>query len=516
MAGILPTLTDNPVTRTVGSMVEKAKDTVVHESESEAHQLFRTHHGHSTHVPPASASAQQQAQKHNEKKHKIPGVEVGKSTGVIYIMDRAQANGFHYGHPEWSNMAQGAPEVGHIPGAADKPTTIDLAGMGEGVHEYAPTAGLPELRQAVADYYNREFDRKEGTKKKPYGVQNVCIVPGGRTGLSRVAAVLGQVNLGYSIPVYSAYEQMLSAFGGFVPIPNQTDEVHHYKLKPDQIRKEIRDRGLSVFLLSNPNNPTGNQMRDEELRELVNIGRESSCSLILDEFYSWYQLEGPIGKAVSAAEYVEDPDEDPVILIDGLTKNWRCPGWRVCWVVGPADLISAVSAAGSFLDGGASHPMQKLAIPMLEAQRVEQDRIALQKHFRVKRQHVLDRLSTMDLEVKVPPEASFYLWVNLKHLPAPINSGLVFAEELLREKAIVTPGLFFDINPKHRRNILDSPCETFIRFSFGPPLEELDRGLDAIQRLIAKAKRGDGDLGQDYKPSLGHASNLHSAPAAGS
>lgn len=51
-----------------------------------------------------------------------------------------------------------------------------------------------------------------------------------------------------------------------------------------------------------------------------------------------------------------DVNEDPVVLIDGLTKNFRLPGWRVCWVVGPKNLISALSQSGSFLDGGASHP----------------------------------------------------------------------------------------------------------------------------------------------------------------
>lgn len=62
--------------------------------------------------------------------------------------------------------------------------------------------------------------------------------------------------------------------------------------------------------------------------------------MILDEFYSHYLLEGDLGRAVSAAEYVEDIEEESVVLIDGLTKNWRCPGWRVCWVVGSSDIVS--------------------------------------------------------------------------------------------------------------------------------------------------------------------------------
>lgn len=98
------------------------------------------------------------------------------------------------------------------------------------------------------------------------------------------------------------------------------------------------------------------------------------------QFYSWYiyPKEGEeYGQSLSAASYVDgrhhlsssvilslhptfpatvDVNEDPVVLIDGLTKNFRLPGWRVCWVIGPKNLISALSQSGSFLDGGANHP----------------------------------------------------------------------------------------------------------------------------------------------------------------
>lgn len=84
----------------------------------------------------------------------------------------------------------------------------------------------------MAHYYNWETVRAERTHKNLFESQNVCIVPGGRTDLPQVVAVLGQLNLGYSIAVYSAYEQMLSSFSGFVPISNQTDEAHHDKLNP--------------------------------------------------------------------------------------------------------------------------------------------------------------------------------------------------------------------------------------------------------------------------------------------
>ncbi|KDN53386.1 PLP-dependent transferase [Tilletiaria anomala UBC 951] len=454
--------------------------TFTHEAESEAHQIFRAFPGHGD-------------KSKKTEPHIVPGIEHPGSTGVIYVMDRAMANGFHYCAKDWSNFGQGAPEVGQIPGASAKPLTIDLAAMGEGVHEYAPTTGVPALREAVARYYNQTY--RQG-KKSQYTAENVCIVPGGRAGLSRVASIIGQVMCGYQLPDYTAYENLLGVFKSLVPIPTQLSEEDHYKLSIDDLRKEIRNRGLSAVVLSNPRNPTGQSIQDEELQQLVQIAKSMRVSMILDEFYSWYAHEGPLGKAVSAAEFVEDCENDPIILIDGLTKNWRCPGWRCCWVVGPTDLVRALAEAGSFLDGGANHPLQLAAIPMLDPERCLQDRIALQKHFRMKRDHVLKRLEEMGLPVLVKPQATFYIWLNVGKLPHPLNSGMVFFEELLKEKVIVTPGLFFDLNPSHRRNIIDSPCEPFVRLSFGPPLEELDRGLDGIARVLNKGRAASAPMGR--------------------
>jgi len=223
----------------------------------------------------------------------------------------------------------------------------------------------------------------------------------------------------------------------------------------------------------------------------VQLGREGQ-TIVLDEFYSWYNLEAVgterEGESLSAAKYIEDVNEDAVVLIDGCTKNWRLPGWRVCWVIGPKRFISALSQSGSFLDGGATHPLQVAAIPLLDPIRVQQDKIALQRHFREKRDYVLGRLEKMGLKVKVPPKWTFYIWLDLEELPMPLNAGLVFMEECLKEKTIVVPGLFFDINPAHRRNLFQSPAHHFVRLSFGPPKETLTKGLDGIERVLKKAR----------------------------
>jgi len=172
----------------------------------------------------------------------------------------------------------------------------------------------------------------------------------------------------------------------------------------------------------------------------------------------------------------------------------------VCWVIGPKNLVTALSQSGSFLDGGANHPLQLAAIPLLDPLHVKQEKIALQKHFKAKRDHILARLKALHLEVDIPPTSTFYIWLNLEKLPAPLNNGLTFFEELLKEKTIVIPGIFFDINPAHRRNLFNSPCHHFVRLSFGPPLKDLDMGIDAMERVLKKAKKiGMKEFGQGYK-----------------
>lgn len=121
--------------------------------------------------------------------------------------------------------------------------------------------------------------------------------------------------------------------------------------------------------------------------------------------------------------------------------------------------------------------MQLAAIALVQPEYVAVAKVALQKHFKMKRDHVLKRLHELGLEVDCPPTSTFYIWLNLAKLPAPLNNGLTFFEELLKEQTIVIPGIFFDINPSHRRNLFHSPCHHFVRLSFGPPLADLDKGM---------------------------------------
>lgn len=403
-------------------------------------------------------------------------------TGVIYVTTEAMRRGFHPGSTDWCNLGQGQPETGALPGA---PQRIDAVQIGEIEHEYAPVLGLRPLREAVANLYNALYRRGRVSQ---YTYENVAICGGGRLSLTRAAAALGRINLGHFLPDYTAYEELLDVFRSFAPIPILRSSENGRAFDVTALREEIRGRGLGALLLSNPCNPTGRLLAGETLRAWVETSRDLECALLVDEFYSHYvwshQSDGPVA-AVSAAEFVDDVDEDPVLVFDGLTKNWRYPGWRVTWAIGPRSVISSLGSAGSFLDGGASHPMQSAALPLVDLEYVKQENAALQKEFRRKRTLMVEGLRNLGIQV-TDPEGTFYCWGDLASLPDGFNDGMRFFRQALEEKVIVVPGEFFDVNPGQRRSSRISRFRSYVRFSFGPSYETLEDGLSRLGRMLSR------------------------------
>ena len=178
--------------------------------------------------------------------------------------------------------------------------------------------------------------------------------------------------------------KMLSLFRNFVAIPTPLSAADGYHIHADKISEELA-RGTSVILTSNPRNPTGHALHPEELSLIQDICRDRA-TLIFDEFYSGYRYDKDCdGSSISAASNVIDVDRDDVLLIDGLTKRFRLPGWRVAWIVGPKEFIKALGSCGSYLDGGCNVPFQEAAVSMLEPTKVKKEMIALQTHFKMVR-----------------------------------------------------------------------------------------------------------------------------------
>jgi aspartate/methionine/tyrosine aminotransferase len=156
------------------------------------------------------------------------------------------------------------------------------------------------------------------------------------------------------------------------------------------------------------------------------------------------------------------------------------------WILGPSAVIDAVTSAGSFLDGGANHPFQRPAAALLDPDLARRETAAIQRAFLRKRVLMIDRLRAMGVRIEAEPAGAFYVWGDLADLPAPLNDGFEFFQRGLREKVITVPGVFFDVNPGQRRR--HARYQSFCRFSFGPALEKIERGLAALERMVAAAR----------------------------
>lgn len=480
----------------------------------EAHNVFNLYHKHNSiefdgteEEGVTGGESKEAAAPTAEQKPLFPQFHKVMKTGVIYATTRAKKQGFSpETEHEWANMGQGAPETGQLPGAPSRSFSMTIP---EAELEYANVTGLEELRVKVADYYNHLY--RQG-KTSQYGPENVCVVPGGRAGLTRIMAVLGNVNIGYFSPDYTAYEQCLGLFLRTSPSPLLHRDVNEAIMDADEFQFQCQGAGLGAVLLSNPANPTGQSIEGEQLKQYVNIARTNQTAIVMDEFYSHYYYDGTEvspedggvddnsnwPKTVSSSEYIDDVNVDPILIVNGLTKNWRCPGFRVCWIVAPKQIVNLLGSAGSYLDGGANAPLQRLALPLMELDFIRKDTWALQRHFIHKRDFLLKELKSLGINVQWKPTATFYIWADISALPPPLNDSVVFLEECTKHKIIIVPGVFFDINPRGLKTLLKSTCISNVRFSYGPPMSNLTLGMKRLDDLINQWKEHSAVTASEY------------------
>ena len=395
--------------------------------------------------------------------------------GVIWVVAEAHKRGFWNGNPDWCNLGQGQPEIGEMEGAPDRLRSVVIE---PDEQAYGPINGTDEMRQAVADHYNRYYRRD----KKQYTAANVGIAQGGRLMLSRVFGAV-QGRMGYQVPDYTAYQDMMDyAASRLEPVLIPTIEENNFSIPATEFAEAART--LDSFLISNPCNPTGHVIQGGELASYCETARREGCTLIMDEFYSHFIYEGehPGSGPVSSAEFVDDPDTDPILVIDGLTKSFRYPGWRMGWVLGPPEMVETLGRAASAIDGGPSRVSQRMALRALEASYADQETGALRGVFVRKRNMMVERLTKMGMRC-LPGAATFYVWACVEDLPEPLNDGMGLFWAALDKRVMTVPGEFFDVNPGGVRSG-ESPFRQWVRFSFGPPHDNVDLGLTRLEELF--------------------------------
>ncbi|MBI4597277.1 MAG: LL-diaminopimelate aminotransferase [Candidatus Omnitrophica bacterium] len=323
-------------------------------------------------------------------------------------------------------------------------------------HRYSFTEGIPELRKAIAEWYQRRFNvtldpstevlpllgSKEGIANLPLAVANpgdVVLVPD---------------------PCYPPYRSS-TIFAGAEPVSMPLLEENQFFPDLGALSQKAARRAKLMFL-NYPNNPTAATATAEQFQEAIALAKEYGVAIAHDAAYSEIAFDG-----YTPMSFLELPDAKSVgVEFHSLSKTYNMTGWRIGFACGNAKLIAALTQLKTNIDSGIFQPIQWAGIEALTG-----DQTPLQQAvatYQQRRDLLVEGLANAGWQVP-KPKASFYLWARV---PTKEHS-ITFASRLLEQShVVITPGVGFGPSG-----------EGYVRMSLTSPIERLQ---DAISRL-AKA-----------------------------
>ncbi len=343
----------------------------------------------------------------------------------------------------------------------DTPANVIEAGcdaLRGGWTHYGPAAGLPELRQAIADYVNRS----RGTS---FGPEHVVVTPGGKPIMFFV--ILALLEAGdeaiYPDPGFPIYGSMINFVGAkAVPIPLR--EEKEFGLDVDELAGLITPR-TRLLILNSPANPTGGVLERADLEAIARLAVEHDLIVLADEIYSEILYEG---EHVSIATMPGMPER--TIVLDGFSKTYAMTGWRLGYGLMPEELAGQVS---KLMVNSVSCTAAAVQRAGLEALTGPQDEVrAMVEAFRRRRDLVVDGLNRIPGISCLCPKGAFYVFPNIT------GTGMAskaFADRLLDEHGVAAlSGTAFG-----------GHGEGYLRLSYANSEENL---LKALERIEAAAR----------------------------
>jgi aspartate/methionine/tyrosine aminotransferase len=331
--------------------------------------------------------------------------------------------------------------------------------MAAGRTQYTQANGLPELREAIARWYDERF----GLAVSP---ERIVVTAGASAALQLVTMAL--VDAGDEVllpdPSYPCNRHFVAAAGGR-PVLLPCGAAQRFQLDADAVRRAWTPNTRGV-LLASPSNPTGTSIERAQMRSIVEAVRERGGFTMVDEIYLGLSYDEAFGH--SALEHGDD-----VISINSFSKYFGMTGWRLGWLVLPPALVPAVEKLAQNLYICASSLAQHAALACFEPDSLaeyERRRAA----FRERRDFIVPLLDAMGLSVPVMPDGAFYAYADVS---AHAASSWDFCFDLMRRAQVaLTPGRDFGAHAGER----------FLRLSFASSMAELQ---DAALRLRAALSR---------------------------
>ena len=321
---------------------------------------------------------------------------------------------------------------------------------------YTESLGIPELRQAISDYY-REWMNVSVPPSR-------IVVTAGASGAFLLA--LGTlVNPGDAVlmadpgyPCNRHFVRLFDALPRMVPV----DETHNYQLTGASVRAHWSPATRGV-LIASPSNPTGSTISREELGTTVDAARREGGFVIVDEIYQGLTYESRPSTALELA--------DDIFVVNSFSKYFNMTGWRLGWIVAPETHTRGIEklAQNMFIcpsapaQYGALAAFQPDTLAVLEDRRLE---------FKRRRDYLVPALRQLGFRIPVTPQGAFYVYAGCENFAS--DSG-DFAVRLLEEGGVaVAPGLDFGANQAMRH----------VRFAYTRSVEDLKAGVESITRVV--------------------------------
>ncbi len=306
---------------------------------------------------------------------------------------------------------------------------------------YSVTQGIPQLREKLLAKVKDEYH---------HGDRDLFVTSGTSGGL--MLALLVLINPGDEVfifdPYFVMYEALVKVVGGKVVI---IDTYPDFKIDLNRVADAITPR-TKMIIFNSPANPTGAVADEKTVRGLAQLAAERNVLLLSDEIYRAFCYDGPF---VSPAKYNEQ-----TLVIDGFSKTYGMPGWRMGFAHGPSAIIQEMIKLQQFSFVCAPHPLQWAGVAAMDVDMSQE-----MANYRRKRDMIVAGLAN-DYEL-VAPGGAFYAFPKL-----PWGTGMEFVARAIEEyQLLIIPGSVF------------SGRDTHFRISYAAPDEVIERGIDALKKL---------------------------------
>jgi len=344
----------------------------------------------------------------------------------------------------------------------DTPSNIIEAAtdaLHKGWTHYGPSAGLPALREAIAE----EVSRSRKVEVKP---EEVVVVPGGKPII--FFTILALVDEGdeviYPNPGFPIYESMIN-FMGAKAVPIRLREEMDFRLDVNELARLINDR-TKLIILNSPQNPTGGVLTRKDIEAIAAAIGDREIMVLSDEIYSRLIYEGEDFSLMSVPGF-----KDRTILLDGFSKTYAMTGWRLGYGVMRADLASHIAR---LMTNSNSCTASFTQVAGVEGLRGPQDSVdVMREEFRRRRDRFVQRINQIKGFSCRLPKGAFYTFPNITKTGWPSKK---LADALLEDAGVAAlSGTAFG-----------EFGEGYLRFSVANSIANIDKALDRIEQWVKK------------------------------